>query len=329
MNVKKKKHVYNKFYTPEKWEQVNKYNKRLMEDFLLELKSNGKKKSTLDQYRNDIRIVCTYVFEELDNKPFHKLKKKDFRNLVLFFKEKDMSNARVNRLMSAVRSMLTFAEDDDDYEEIEMNQCSKVKGLQKEETREIIFLTDDEIMHIYNTLLSQDKYQQALLCAILYESLGRKNEIAQIRYDDISEDRVVCNTMVVAKRGKKYRPVYNDLSKKAYKLYKEQRGEDDVTSMWITRNGTQADADVLYDWVVSWRSLIESYSGEYKPHNVHSWRHSGATNYEDGTHQFCKKIGRALTLTEIQKIMNHSDISTTQSYLKCRDEEVLVDLFSV
>lgn len=325
----KKQHIYNKFYTPEKWDKVNKYNKRLMDDFLLELKSNGKKESTLKQYKNDIRIVCVYILEELDNKSFCNLRKKDFRNLVLFFKDKDMSNARVNRLMSAVRSMLTFAEDDDDYEEIEINQCSKVKGLQKEEVREIIFLTNEEIMHIYNSLIQEEKYQQALLCAIMYESLGRRNEIAQLKYNDISDDRVVCNTTVIAKRGKKYRPIYSDLSKKAYNLYKEQRGEDDVESMWILSNGQPADSSTLYRWVVSWRPLVEEFSGEFKPHNAHSWRHSGATNYEDGTHEFCKKIGRALSLTEVQKLMNHSDISTTQSYLKCRDEEVLVDLFSV
>lgn len=327
--AKDTKHVYNKFFTEEKWNNVIKYNKRLMEDFLLELKSNGKKDGTLSQYRNDIRIVCIYILDELENKPFYKLKKKDFRNLVLFFKDKDMSNARINRLMSAVRSMLTFAEDDDDYDDIEMNQCSKVKGLGKQPVRDIVFLSDDEVMHIYNTLISKENYKQALLCAIMYESLGRRNEMAQLKYDDISQDKVVCNTMVVAKRGKKYRPVYNDLTKHVYKLYKEQRGEDSVDSLWIINNGGVADKEILYEWTVSWRDMIEEFSGEYKPFNPHSFRHSGATNYEDGTHNFCKKIGRALTLTEIQKIMNHNDLSTTQSYLKCRDEEVLVDLFNI
>lgn len=324
-----KKNVYNKFFTEEKWGQVNKYNKGLMEDYLLECKSKGRKQSTLDQYKNDIRIVCIYILEELDNKQFYKLKKKDFRNLILFFKEKGMANARVNRLMSAVRTMLAFAEDDEDYDEIEVNQCAKIKGLQKEEAREIIFLTDEEVMHIYNTLISQEKYQQATLCALLYESLGRRNELVQVRYDDIAEDRVVCNTLVVAKRGKRYRPIYNDLTKHAYKLYKQQRGEDDCKSLWRSMNGTEADKDTLYSWVVSWREYVREFSGEYKPFNPHSFRHSGATNYENGTHQFCKKLGRALTLIEIQKIMNHSDISTTQSYLKCRDEEVLVDLFDI
>ena len=39
------KNVYNRIYTKEKWEQVNKYNKDLMNDFLLEFKSQKKKET--------------------------------------------------------------------------------------------------------------------------------------------------------------------------------------------------------------------------------------------------------------------------------------------
>lgn len=42
--------VYNKIYTKEKREQVNKYNKNLMEDYLLELKSQKKSQGTIDQH---------------------------------------------------------------------------------------------------------------------------------------------------------------------------------------------------------------------------------------------------------------------------------------
>ena len=60
--------IYNRIYNKQKWEQVNKYNKELMEDFLLELKAQKKSKNTIDQYRNDIRILYTYILEELGNK---------------------------------------------------------------------------------------------------------------------------------------------------------------------------------------------------------------------------------------------------------------------
>ena len=40
--------IYNKIYTPEKWELVNKYNKDLMDDYLTELKSQKKKEGTIN-----------------------------------------------------------------------------------------------------------------------------------------------------------------------------------------------------------------------------------------------------------------------------------------
>ena len=94
--------VYNRIFTEKKWQEVNKYNKNLMEDFLLELKSQKKKKGTIDQYKNDLRILFIYILEELDNKPIHKLKKRNFRDYSLWLQDKNMSSARVNRLLSAL-----------------------------------------------------------------------------------------------------------------------------------------------------------------------------------------------------------------------------------
>ena len=76
--------VYNRFYTKQKWEQVNKYNKELMNDFLLELKAQKKSEGTRKQYMNDLIIVFIYILEEEDNKPIYKLKKKAYRNMMLY-----------------------------------------------------------------------------------------------------------------------------------------------------------------------------------------------------------------------------------------------------
>ena len=42
--------VYNKIYTVEKWEQVNKYNKNLLNDYMAQIKSEGKSEGTQKQY---------------------------------------------------------------------------------------------------------------------------------------------------------------------------------------------------------------------------------------------------------------------------------------
>ena len=158
--------VYNRFYTKEIWEKVNKYNKELMNDFLLELKSQKKSQGTQKQYMNDLRIILIYILEQEDNKPIYKLKKKAYRNMMLYLQEREMSNARINRIFSALRSMLEFASLEEEYEdELEINYASKVKGLTKSPTREIVFLTDEEVEYLYNRLLEKKRYQQALLLA--------------------------------------------------------------------------------------------------------------------------------------------------------------------
>ena len=52
---------YHKFVTEENWKQVNKYNKELISDYVLEMKSQGKAEGTIYQYNNDLRIICVYI----------------------------------------------------------------------------------------------------------------------------------------------------------------------------------------------------------------------------------------------------------------------------
>lgn len=326
--------IYNKIYTKEKWEKVCKYNKDLMADYLTELKAQKKKEGTIKQYKNDLRIVMIYIFDELDNKPICKLNKKSFRNYSLWLStEKNMSNARVNRMLSALRSMLTYATDDEDYsDDIETNYAAKVKGLQKESVRDIIFLTMDEVEHIYNHLISHKKYQQATLLGLMIDSACRRNEAYQVEKSSITEDGAFTN-VVIGKRGKKFRLLYNDMTKKAFKLYMEQRGEDDIESLWVTKEDgkvKKASYESLYNWVRCWRQIIKDYSGVYKPFNAHSFRHIALELLSTGDHYVCKKLGKEkFELRELQLLANHSDISTTASYLADKSEDELLTAFGL
>ena len=320
------KQVYNRIYTKEKWDKVNIYNKNLMEDFLLECKSLKKSENTIKQYRNDIRILFIYVLDQLDNKKMYELNKKSFRNYTLWLQEKGMSNARINRLMSATRSMLEYASNEEDYEdELEINYAAKVKGLKKEKARDIVFLTDEEIHIIYNKLIEKKLYSQALLCGFMYDTCSRRNEVYQVKRYDIDLNEMICKNPIVGKGGKTYRPIYHDLTKEAYALLEKNR-TDEYDTLWLTHDGTPASYESLYAWVISWRKILENETEVYKEFNPHSWRHSAANNLENGTHYLCATCGK-LSLGKIQKLMNHSDISTTQGYLEDKTEDELLSLF--
>lgn len=324
--------VYNRIYTNKKWEQVNKYNKDLMEDFLLELTSQKKSEKTIAQYRNDLRILFIYILEELDNKAIYKLKKKHFRNYMLWLQEKEMSNARINRLMSSLRSCLTYASDEEDYEdEIEINYASKVKGLSKEKVREIEFLTDEEIEYLYNRLIEKKKYQQALFLSLMYDSAGRRNECYCVEKDFVEKDPNFTNT-VIGKRGKKFRLLYRARTKEAYELYMSTR-TDSCDALWVTRrNGeiTPASYETLYAWVISWRKILRE-KFENKEFNPHSFRHSALQNYEDGSHYVCREFldGKPLSIEQLKLLAHHESVETTMSYLKDKGEEELLSAFGI
>lgn len=335
--------VYNRIFTEEKWERVNKYNKNLLNDYMMQIKSEGKSKGTMNQYFNDARIILIYILEELDNKPLYKLNRKSFRNMVLWMQENNLSPARVNRMLSVSRNLLNFGMDDDDYAD-EFDDCkanpSRIKGMQKERVRNIVFLSEKEMSIIFEELMKKGKYAQALLCALMYDSASRRNEVYQLKRDDISLEESICKSVVVGKRGKKYRPLYNQRTKDAYVKYMKTRTDQHET-LWVTREGTPASYESLYAWVVSWRKLLVKHTGEYKEFNAHSWRHSALENYSNGTHYVSVELGRKIgmdvsggvgkcfTLEELQILANHSDISTTQSYLMDKSEDMLLQAFGI
>lgn len=323
------KQPYNKLFNEEEYKEVNQENKDLLQDFLTECRALKKKPSTISQYHFDGRLVLLYIKRKLGNKSILELSKKDFRNFTLYYTEElGVSSARVNRLMSMVRTMLEFATNEDDYD-YEINYASKVKGLPKEAVREIVFLPNEAIMALYNYFMDNEKYREATLVALAYESTGRKNELCQVLKDSVTDDRN-CTNQVIGKRGKVFPLIYFELTKKAAKKYLEQRGDDGIPELFVNSEGRPATAGNLYEWVVDMRPILKELTGTEYLCNVHSFRHSALENYSTGTHQHLIDNGMgALPIEKLRLIARHSSIATTQRYLAPKDDKELEDLFGI
>jgi site-specific recombinase XerD len=319
-----------KIFSEETWEKVNPANKTILEDYVLELKSKKKSEGTIYQYSADIKMFLCWACENLKNVEILEMKKRDFRRFFLFLQEK--SPARINRVQCSIRNLLEFCTSDDDlYEEYEINVMRAVKGLQKEKVRDIHFLTNDQIEAILQFLMSKQKYQQALYLALSYESAGRRNEVHQVlKHNFLTENKT--NT-VVGKRGKKFSLLYFSRSKEIAAKYFELRGEDNIDSLWIVyKDGEKQPAayETLYNWVMGFRVILKSLTQEEIEFNPHSLRHSSLENYADGTHYVLKEMGKDKLDIKILKVLaNHSDISTTESYLKDKDQEILNEAFGL
>ena len=321
------KNVYNRFDTTEKWDQVNKYNKELLEDFKLELRAEGKSDKTIKIYEHNIKVLFVYILEELENVKVSKLKKKHFRNYVLWLKDKGLSVSRINNLKSAASSMLNFASDSEDYEDdIQLNYVSKLKPMNKEQRREIVFLTDEQVQIIYDELMARENYRDALLVSLLYESTRRRAEIFQLKKDWIDVNKNVTSKLVKGKRGKMLPVFYFEKSIEAYKKYMEQRN-DNNPDLWVDKDGESISYQNLYDRIIECRKILKDKCDIWLDFNPHSFRHSGSQNYFTGKHWACK--GRKFSLEELQALMGHSDISTTKSYLKEQETDIVLHAFGI
>lgn len=314
-------HTYNRLFTEEKWDLVNKENKLIMDDFLEEYRSQRKKESTLKQYFYDIRFILIYILDNCGNKVITELNKKDFRRLVLWGTDNKMSSARVNRLKSSVGSLLEYCENEDDYD-YEINQMKKIKGLQRERVTETTFLTDEQIHEISEKLLENEDYLSNALLWFAYDTGARVNEIAQIKIPK-DKSQVLMNE-VIAKRGKKYKPILLDKSKEAVWLYIEKgRVETNSENLWVGKIENELDVKAIYYRFKKMGEILTAIEGEEYELNPHDARHWFIENMKNGTHYMCKKIGK-LSLEQIQKIVRHSDIGTTQSYTRdTTDDDVM------
>ena len=322
--------VYNRIFDPEKYKKVNKESKNMIEDYIMELRSQKKSNGTISQYNNDLRIFAIYCLDKCENKSFLELTKRDIRNFVLYCSDEwKMSNARVNRIMSSIRTILSFAEDDDEeYEDYDRNVAAKIKGLPKESVREVVFIPDDVILKLWDKLMLEKRYKEATLLGILYDSGARRNEILQVRRDAITVNGNSTN-IVKGKRGKMFRVLYFRLTKEAFKEYDKER-KDKCELLFVTSAGSPATAGTIYEMVTKWKKDLNELTGEEYNLNVHSFRHCFIENMTNGTHYLCREMNLGKVAIEKVKILaHHSDVSTTDSYRSNDEEKDIEELFGI
>lgn len=328
--------VYNRIYTEEEWNEVNKLNKALIDDFLEEYKQRKIKDSTIKQYFNDLRIIMLYIYKELDNKYILELNKKDFRRLSIWLSSTlNMSNARSNRVMSATRSLLTYIENDDDYD-YDNNVARKVKGLPKEPVKtdeDNFFLSFEQVMKLRAELIKRGKLQHAVLLMMFFDSGGRRNEVLQIKKKGILEGNKT--NIVVGKRGKLFPLVYLDDTKELIREYLNERGEDDIDSLWITGKGEnkrEATYETLYERVMYMSKVLSEIENKNIQFFPHSLRHTKSEVMSQGldTRIIDEKTGkpRVFTLQQIQIFLHHTSSNVTEGYLKDHSEDMINEMFN-
>lgn len=334
MKLARSRGVYNRVYTPELWEQVNPENKAILEDFLAEYRQQKKANSTIEAYFQDGRFILIYVLLHHKNKSILEMSKKDFRNMSIWLSEDcNMSANRVNRLKATVNSMLTYCEEDDEYS-YDINYAKKVKGLPRERVKtndDDFFFTFKEFIAVRDRLVEMGDLQTAVLWSLSYDSAGRRNEIYQVKKTGLLDGNKT--NIVRGKRGKTFPLVYLNDTKELIRQYLEERGDDDIESLWINghgKNKVEVTKDALYNRILKCSKILSEIRGEEVNIFPHSIRHSRLECLSTGQDERLKNpdgTNKVFDLDHVRVVAHHTDVGTTQGYLKNKDEDVINDMF--
>ena len=301
---------------------------------MAEYRQRKKAKTTIDAYYQDARIIFIYVLKYLNNRSVLELKKKDFRGLSIWLSEDcGMSANRVNRLKSTINSILSYAEDDDEYA-YDNNLAKKVKGLPRERVRDNdddFFFTFDEFIKVREILIERGRLQDAVLLSLGFDSAARKSELYQVVKHGLLDGNKT--NVVIGKRGKKFPLIYLDDTREIIRMYLEERGDDDIDSLWIKGSGdnkSTINKDALYDRMRSISKIFSEVRGEQCNIFMHTMRHSRLECLTQGTDtRVLDEDGnpKKFTLDKVKVVAHHESVQTTEGYLKCHDEDTINEMF--
>lgn len=280
--------VYNNITSPEKISAINSENKMLMDDFLDYLESVGRAETTIKNYRADLLIFFCWCLDELDNKSFVKVTKREiarFQNHAM--KVWGWSSNRLRTVKAALSSMGNYIESilDEEYEGYR-SIVRKVESPPKQTVREKTVWNDEEVESLLSKLTEAEEYERACFVALAAYSGRRKAELCRFKVSDFDDDKLVCGGALYksdpiktkGRGGGKYIPCYT-LAKK-FKPYLDAwltyRAEQGIDSKWLFPCKGVPDEQLRTTTVDGWANSFSTLSG--KDFYIHSLRHAYTTS---------------------------------------------------
>lgn len=323
-----RKTTQNSYYSPEAWEKVNPFNKKLYDDFFKYCRSTDKSPDTIDSYQSNLHIFFIWMVDNADNKNFTDIEKIDIMNFQdWMMTDKGLSSNRVRQLKSSISSLSNYICDmlDKKYPNFR-NIVNKIKPPVKQEVRKKTVLTNEQVEDLLKQLVDKKKYCQACLVACLAASGVRKGEIIQFKVDFFDDSRfdkesgfyitpeIRCKG--AGRRGKiSTKFIIKDIMYSYFELWMKQREELGIINdalFVVKRDG---------EWQPITKNTVNSYMEYFcKLTNIdiysHAFRHFAAT--------WLKKNG--VEISKIRDFLGHNDSSTTEIYIDIGKEENLKDM---
>jgi len=288
----------------------------LIDEFLLYLSAvRGLSDNTVTGYKNDLSQLKVFLTPELE---IHTITKENLLLCIGQLSRQHKSAATVNRFISAVRTLFTYAHR---YQYLEKNPALELKTV-KLPKRVPNFMTQTEVNQLCNEPLENEILWQSrdhAIFTMMYSSGCRISEITNLKLDDFMDN---FHSAIVTGKGNKQRKVFfEEEARTALGLYLRDRkkvmADNGITEptrqVFINMKGKPITVNGL-------RYIITRYSGSEGTNrhvNPHAFRHTFATTM----------LSNGADVRVVQELLGHSSISTTQRYTHITTEK-LIDIYN-
>lgn len=271
--------------------------------FLFQKKISGLKEKTIYDYTTHIKPFMSYV-NTINVTDIETLTEDVVNNYILSLYDKTISKATIATYIRNLKIFLRFIEEE--YQ-IDTN-ASKIK-IPKCNPKNPHIYTDDEIYHIFNTVLTGNNwidYRNAAIIALMLDSGLRQNETSTIERSKIDFDkRVIC----VTGKGDKERFVpLGHVSEKLLRIYMSECPYFPSSTepyVFFDRYGYGISNNAI-------KLFMNNYSKKLPfEFSSHRLRHNFGTNFLLDQYE---KYG-SMDIYALMTIMGHADIATTRGYL--------------
>lgn len=274
---------------------INPENVKLMNRFLKNFATKRSPKSVV-VYQSNLNMFFCWCVENLENRPFIKLKRLDFLDFFDYaLVELKWSPARFSQMASCLSSFSDWIEtyygDVEGYENFR-NLVKKIEKPAKEAVREKTVLMEEDMDKLFDALKESGRIQEQCLLALAISCGARVSELARFTTDIIDENNTVfdglflktTNKIVSKGRGTGGKLIYKYILKdmflpyyKEWLLIREQIMKEtgqDHNYLFITKDGKPANADRLRDWIGTWSDIVG------QPMFPHALRHYNVSMYK-------------------------------------------------
>lgn len=271
-------------------------------DYLNNVKQASK--NTVASYRRDLDKLANYM--ESVGLQFKTINGTDLNSYVIYLKEQSMSTATISRSIASIKSffMYLFKKGIIDKDPTEMLKPPKIE----KKMPETLSINEINLLLEQPSKSSPKEIRDKAMLELLYATGMRVSELISLRLEDVN----LMLSYILCKDVNKERviPIEN-AAKIALENYIKNAREtmcDDSEYLFTNLKGQPMTRQGFWKLIKHYASQ----AGIDKDITPHMIRHSFASHL----------VSNGADLKAVQEMLGHSDISTTQIYLKSRQSRI-------